>query len=812
MQQTTKKLNIETFKRFVQYVCEQFFRTQVDRVKPAQSGSDDDDDEVCYGTKRHCDGVESSCVSYVPPKKVVTVEEFPTAHVAERAALKTRRECECVTREERTAQVGERCPGLDYLPRCVQALRSKNKKEEGGILGKGQSAVCAACRTFHAEKMKGTRCAAKRREEIEKKFDGVQYDNAKFKKKLPPRMVPGIERRKVKSWYTDGPVCGLCSAVVVTPWEQVTCSAKVPDGGDFAENANLREKLHEECFLSTSLKDLRQFSRGSIATVMQQAQQAADEEAGAVAVRLLNVCNECSTRLLKSITAALGVLFGQVSCIEALHQGPSAFFRRNEKLLTMVMNNIARGFQTPVSNVVPMERDRLWTDEDRRNFCSGFRLPRQVPIRLVFLWTRTSNRTWHKDYVPTFVYDFDLAAHLARKKYEGKKAAVFPGQNDSDRTYDTYIIPELYGKRGSFQSSLCYSNVQVKRKSGSALAKSNLRPTFCDLVADVNLALETLHPATQVSILIDSCADLTGNFVNLLCSLRMILDPSRVFFVPKRTTVGTTVKSVSTVNVRDIIFVLENRIDKPNLFAIPETMKLYDPTLETVAFFVRGFVFELCKPLRNAMQTGHAPGAKSRKISAVQHESLSENETIPSQAAEVTLSPHSDEGLEALDELGRTRSSRSTTWLCSWQKASLRRLEVNVDTPREYFTRESLSHINRRCNVDWSNRIEKKRTQVTEGADEDERVPKKARTVHFSPTNLSLPQCHSEEQSDGEDVVLPVDTDMNECVGRGLPDEDWGDDEDWWDGVAEKVFGQSKEEEATERIGYGPADAWNRIE
>ena len=775
----------------------------VTRLGPAQP---DTDDAVCYGTRQN--GMESACVSYRPP--TIQIETFGTAHVAEQAALKKRKECECCTREAGVAQVGEQCQGLAYLEKCVAALQ--RNREEGGVIAAGSSMVCARCRSVHRKLM--TKKSAKARSVELKKMDITHYDNARFSKKLRSHGVPGVEYRKVHPWFCDSvPMCGLCEALVVTPWSNGALhSLKLPDGGDFVDRVELRAVVEETAFTKVGLRDLREYGRQEIVAAMKRLQET---DPTINAVRAVNICGICVDAILKSVVDALALTLSGNSGTQWEPNGSKGsgnkFVKMHEKQLHVLMKK----FRAPERHVVPMQIDSLWTQTERDDFLAGYSLPNKRPIRLVFLWTRTSHLSWIS--IPSYVYDFDLTAHLARKRYSQSKALVFPGSDDQDaeaRTYDCFIVPDVYGKRGSYQSSLMYALI-TKSEGGSKLVENNIRPTFADLVSDVNLALATLHPATKVSILMDSVADLTGNSINLLSALRTFAKPQRTFLIAKRTTVRSAVREVATASVADVIFILENRIDPARMssFVIPKSYEPYD--LGTAAFFVSALIYELFKPLRHSeMSAGDKSTLKNRKILADAHESISDYESIPSQRApnadELSLNsqPHSDEGLEQVaDDAPRLRSSKpSKTFLCSWRKPCLQRLEVNEVTPREYFTNDTLASVRRRCEIKWTNRPTKKRTRETDAKagedreDREDRATKRARPVarSLSPSSFlgnygkavgGLVQVDTDNTGDAEQGVGAESDPVNAITW-----EDWDD----WAEVPDPTV------EAKRRIGYAP--------
>jgi len=225
-------------------------------------------------------------------------------------------------------------------------------------------------------------------------------------------------------------------------------------------------------------------------------------------------------------------------------------------------------------------------------------------------------------------------------------------------------------------------------------------PGFKELLDSVNVALRGLHGESQISILINSPADLTSSALNLLAVLQMIEEPARVHVVWK--VFDAKERAGGTVCVRDLLYFLRNRV---NFDKFQESDVRFDAVKSacqnaTAAAKFFGILWqESTKSLRNtgASVDVNEKGRKRRfenfPIEQNYGVMLSQPQGNPGPSQEEQDIAGADSQSNT-DEISRAKLNKTHTFLLSWKQTPIERQREGLEG--EWFTKNQLIGVKRR--------------------------------------------------------------------------------------------------------------------
>lgn len=244
---------------------------------------------------------------------------------------------------------------------------------------------------------------------------------------------------------------------------------------------------------------------------------------------------------------------------------------------------------------------------------------------------------------------------------------------------------------------------------GSLLARAQKKkdsvdrdvPGFKELVESVNVALRGLHVESEISILLNSPADLTSSALNLFAVLRMIEKPARVHVVWK---VSDAKEGVGgTVCVNDLLHFLQNRVNfdefqKTDDFRFDAVELACQNATAAAKFF--GIIWqESTKSLRKTGTSGVDPQRQRKKrfdTFPTEHNydemfSQPEGNGQPQEGQDIAeAGSQSNTDVIPLATLKKTH-----TYLLSWRQDPIER-KPKDDGGVEWFTKNQLTGVKRR--------------------------------------------------------------------------------------------------------------------
>jgi hypothetical protein len=247
---------------------------------------------------------------------------------------------------------------------------------------------------------------------------------------------------------------------------------------------------------------------------------------------------------------------------------------------------------------------------------------------------------------------------------------------------------------------------------GSLLARTQKKnnavdkdvPGFKELLDSVNVALRGLDGESQISILINSPADLTSSALNLLAVLQMIEEPARVHVVWKA--VCDAKEGVGgTVCVSDLLYFLRNRVNfdefKKNDSCFAAVKSACQNATAAAKFF--GILWqESTKSLRrtgaSAEEDNERERGRKRRFDSFPTE---QNYGVMSSQPQGNPGPSQEEqdieGADSqsnTDEISCAKLNKTRTFLLSWKQRPIERQRKGCEG--EWFTINQLIGVKRR--------------------------------------------------------------------------------------------------------------------
>ena len=670
---TTTKTPPTTKKTFLFHSSEQL-ATYIQQSVKSSVLERPKEDEKCFGIVDK-DGVEKMCVKYQPRTTTFnTEEEFKTGHEEEVNRLVSRMECErCPSTEPPKA--GGKCPGLRCFKECVGPKQTLDK---GYCTGVG---ICSNCnKAYNALKKKRDR--SQREKLAEKNCSGKEFNHDAFAKK---EANPLPRRRELHPYFIADYTCEMCDRPFVAKNQERLMKYKGEEGdvldtlGDYLLLNNNTDKLEYRSKVYKGIK------RGISSLFGRN-----DDEDGAQAP--VCVCDDCCGR----IGGTLAVAFRKHLVLD----------NEPEKLVEIGADSLQNvKFDDLKGEPIEMEIGRAWKDREESNelrawdssdflrhyFPADFL--ERGPVRLIFQFQRESHSTARNSSL--IDYCADLAASLARLKYKDTgDSLVFPGSWVGGVPFPCFICPDTCLRTGPMRGSL----LARTQKNKNAVDKDV--PGFKELLDSVNVALRGLHGESQISILINSPADLTSSALNLLAVLQMIEEPARVHVVWK--VFDAEERVGGTVCVRDLLYLLRNRV---NFDKFQESDVRFDAVKSacqnaTAAAKFFGILWqESTKSLRStgASVEVNEKGRKRR----FENFAIEQNYGVMLSQPQGNPGPSQEEqdiaGADSqsnTDEISRAKLNKTHTFLLSWKQTPIKRQREGLEG--EWFTKNQLIGVKRR--------------------------------------------------------------------------------------------------------------------
>lgn len=636
------------------------------------------EDEKCFGIVDK-DGVEIMCVEYQPKTTTSNAEEFKTEHEKEVNRLVGRTECKTCPSTE-TPKAGGKCPGLRCFKECVGPKQTLDKGYSTGM------GICSSCnRAYNALKLKRDR--SQREKLAEEKWRGKEFNHdAIAKKEANPLPTP----RELHPYYIADYTCEMCDRLFVAK-SLLSAPAKYKGEGDVPDIlgdylfCNSREKNEYRSKVYKGIK------RGIFSLFGGN-----DDEDGAQAP--VCVCDDCCGRIGGTLAVAFRTHLD-------LKKGPEELVKSGADSLQDVKFDDFKG------KPIEMEIGCAWKDREESNelrawdssdflkhyFPAGFLkhyfpagILERVPVRLIFQFQRESHSSAR--YSSLIDYCADLAASLARLKYKDTgDSLVFPGSWAGGVPFTCFICPDTCLRTGPMRGSLLARTQKTKKAVDKDV------PGFKELLDSVNVALRGLHGESQISILINSPADLTSSALNLLAVLQMIEEPARVHVVWKVFDAGEEVGG--TVCVSDLLYFLRNRV---NFDEFQESDVRFDAVKSacqnaTAAAKFFGILWQESTRVLRKTTTSVENIERRRKrrfdnfaIEQNYGEMLSQPQG-PSQEEQDIAGADSQSNT---DEISRAKLNKTHTFLLSWKQTPIERQREGCEG--EWFTKNQLIGVKRR--------------------------------------------------------------------------------------------------------------------
>lgn len=626
--------------------------------------------EKCFGIVDKC-GAEIMCAAYQPKTTTSNTEEFKTAHHEEVNRLVGRTECKMCPSTE-TPKMGGKCPGLLCFTECVGPNQTLDKGYSTKV------GICSSCNKAYNE-LEKKRERSRREKRAEEKWPGKGFNNDAFSKK---EANPLPTRRKPHPYYTADYTCAMCDRPFVA--KNNTDVAKyegdaVDTLGDYLLNSNSKNPNRDY-----RLKVYKGIRCG-ISVLFERN----DDDNGAQAP--VCVCDDCCGRIG-------GTLAGAFKTHLRSNNGPQGLVESAANSLQDETFDDFHGKPIEMQvgyawkNVDESNELRAWDSSDFLENYSGF--PANEPVRLIFQFQRESPGS--AIYSSQIDYCADLVASLARLKYKDTGdlvLLVFPGSFRDDAPFKCFICPDTYLRTGPMGGSL------LARTQKSKNSVDRDVPGFKELLDSVNVALRGLHVKSEISILLNSPADLTSSALNLFAVLRMIEEPARVHVVWK---VSDAEEGVGgTVCVSDLLYFLRNRVNFDEFQKIDFRFDAVERACQNAtaaAKFFRIIWQESTKGLRKT-GTSEVDTQRQRKKKFDNFHTEHNYREMFSQP-EGNGPPQEEQDIAEAgsqsntDEISLATSKKTHTYLLSWRQAPIER-KPN-DGGAEWFTINQLKSVKRR--------------------------------------------------------------------------------------------------------------------
>jgi len=430
--------------------------------------------------------------------------------------------------------MGGKCPGLLCFTECVGPNQTLDKGYSTKV------GICSSCNKAYNE-LKKKRERSRREKLAEEKWPGKEFNNDAFsKKEANPLPTP----RKPHPYYTADYTCAMCDRPFVAKNNRDAAPKHKGDVvdtlGDYLLNSNSKNPNRD--YRLKAFKGIR----CGISLLFERN----DDDNGAQAP--LCVCDDCCGRIGGTLAGAFQTHLGSNNGPEGLVESVANSLQY-ETFDDFHGKPIEMEIGCAWKNVDESNKLRAWDSSDFLKNYSGF--PGNEPVRLIFQFQRESPGSAKTS--SQIDYCADLVASLARLKYKDTGdlvLLVFPGSSFRDDVpFKCFICPDTYLRTGPMGGSLL-ARTQKKKDSVDRDV-----PGFKELLDSVNVALRGLPVESEISILLNSPADLTSSALNLFAVLRMIEKPARVHVVWK---VSDAEEGVGgTVCVNDLLYFLRNRVN-----------------------------------------------------------------------------------------------------------------------------------------------------------------------------------------------------------------------------------------------------------
>jgi len=665
------------------------------------------EDEKCVGTEDK-DGVEKMCPDYQPKTTTSNAEEFKTGHEEERNRLVSRKDCGCPSTE--TPKVGGKCPGVRCFTECVGPNQTLDKGYSTGV------GICSNCnKACNLLEVKKDR--SQREKLAEKKWPGKGFNNdafAKTKKEANPLPKP----RELHPYYTADHTCEMCDRLFVEKSVSDSYPKYNGEEGDVLDILgayllfnNPKEKKYEKTkYRSKVYKGIK---RGISSLFGRN-----DDKDGAKAP--VCVCDDCCGRIGGTLAVAFWTHLD-------LNIGPEQLVKK--QLVQIGADSLKDvKFDKLKGKPIEMEIGYAWKNEEKSNelrawdsrdfvkhYFPAAEIPKLGPVRLILQFQRESNAFAKNS--SQMDYCADLAASLARLKYKDTgDSLVFPGSLVAGGVpFTCFICPDTCLRTGPMRGSL----LARTQKKNNAIDKDV--PGFKELLDSVNVALRGLDGKSEISILINSPADLTSSALNLLAVLQMIEEPARVHVVWKA--VCDEKEGVGgTVCVSDLLYFLRNRVNfdefKKNDSCFAAVKSACQNATAAAKFFGILWQESTLKSLRRtgASAENNERGRKRRFDSFPTEQNYGVMSSQPQGNPGPSQEEQDIEGADSqsnTDEISCAKLNKTRTFLLSWKQRPIERQRKGCEG--EWFTINQLIGVKRRgewCGKSDAISPRKKRTSL----------------------------------------------------------------------------------------------------
>lgn len=635
-------------------------------------------DEKCFGIVDK-NGAESMCVTYQPKTSTSNTEEFKTAHDEEVNRLVLRTECQMCPSTE-TPKMGGKCPGLVCFKECVGPKQTLDK----GFLTK--VGICSSCNKAY-KLLKNKRDQTQREKLAEATWLGKEFNHDAIAKKEAHALPTP---RKPHPYYTADYRCETCGRPFVAKNNGFNTKKYKGEEGDVL---NTLRKYLPDCNTGNRKSQYRFSAYSGIKRGISSLFERNDNDDGAQTP--VCVCDDCCGRIG-------GILAS--SFLTYLSQNHLRSNDGLEGLVKFCANSLQHvTFDDFKGEPIEMEIGCAWKNEDDDNelrawdssdFLQHYSgILQDEPVRLIFQFQRESSLFAKNSSQIDFCVD--LVASLARWKYKDTGdlvLLVFPGSSRDNVPFKCFICPDTYLRTGPMEGSLLARTQKNKNAADKDV------PGFKELLDSVNVALRGLHNESEISILLNSPADLTSSALNLLEVLRMIEVPARVHVVWK---VSDGKEGVGgTVCVSDLLYFLRNRVNFDKFQKSDSRFAAVEGACRNAtaaAKFFRIIWTESTKGLRKTA-TSEEDTQRQRKKSFHNHKEVHNYGEMFSQPAEEQDIAGADSQSNT-DDISPAALKKTHTFLLSWkQDAIARKPEARKaeDGGVEWFTRNQLIGVKRR--------------------------------------------------------------------------------------------------------------------
>ena len=327
---------------------------------------------------------------------------------------------------------------------------------------------------------------------------------------------PRSSERKLHAMYDETSSCCVCARAYVDPAVIAGSYKSLPWTTNENGNDDLSKKLFPKCSVEPRFAVANRMvssTVGGIRKAMEKRKINGDEVQA-------NTCHDCIRKITAVVVGAFEKADKDANISNETKDEKFFINAGADALKKAMLDKSLFTCTTPI----PMEAGCAYGDRDARRtgFVQRYGLPTDRPIRVVYIFQRTSAFAFKQKKKRMHLWVGDAYMCGSRMYINGK--LMLPGSDDDGTPYELWIVPCYYVKCGHFSSSLLY---RAKTQTGHAAL-----PGFLDLINDIN-ALAKENTQSVHSILLNSAGDLTGSLSNLREALRMFHSPKRVHIVWK---------------------------------------------------------------------------------------------------------------------------------------------------------------------------------------------------------------------------------------------------------------------------------------